>query len=80
MAALLSAIGFEYDVDTVFRQYNHPSMLVVLTPEGRISRYIYGVNPSKRDIRLAVIGAQAEQTTPVYSPEFIYGALDMIPI
>lgn len=64
VAALLSAIGFEYDVDTVFRQYNHPSMLVVLTPEGRISRYIYGVNPSKRDIRLAVIGAQAEQTTP----------------
>jgi protein SCO1/2 len=36
VAALLSAIGFEYDVDTVFRQYNHPSMLVVLTPEGRI--------------------------------------------
>lgn len=60
----MESIGFEYDVDTLNKQFNHPALLVVLTPEGRISRYIYGVNPSKRDIRLAVMAAKAEKTTP----------------
>ncbi|MBP6049650.1 MAG: SCO family protein [Chitinophagales bacterium] len=61
---LTQNIGFDYDVDTVMNQYNHPAYLVVLTPEGRISRFIYGVNPSKRDIELAVLAAKAEKTTP----------------
>ncbi|MCO6461781.1 MAG: SCO family protein [Saprospiraceae bacterium] len=61
---LLTTIGFEYEKDTVFRQFNHPAMIVVLTPEGRISRYVFGINPSKRDIKLAVIGAQAEKSAP----------------
>ncbi|MCO6497661.1 MAG: SCO family protein [Chitinophagaceae bacterium] len=61
---LMSSIGFEYDVDTVMKQFNHPALLVVITPEGRISRYVYGVSPSKRDLRLAVLGAKAEKTTP----------------
>lgn len=61
---LMNAIGFEFDVDTLLHQFNHPALMVVITPEGRISRYIYGVNPSKRDIRLAVIAAMAEKTSP----------------
>ncbi|MBS1641163.1 MAG: SCO family protein [Bacteroidetes bacterium] len=61
---LMNAIGYEYEVDTVGKQFNHPALIIVLTPEGRISRYVYGVNPSKRDIRLAVMAAKAEQTTP----------------
>ncbi|HND74087.1 MAG TPA: hypothetical protein PKW10_06575, partial [Saprospiraceae bacterium] len=40
------------------------ALLVVLTPSGRISRFIYGVNPTKRDIDLAVMAAMAEQTRP----------------
>lgn len=61
---LMASVGFEYETDTILKQFNHPALLVVLSPEGRISRYIYGVNPSKRDIRLAVLDAQAEKTTP----------------
>lgn len=62
--SLMSSIGFEYDTDTLTHQFNHPPLLVIVTPEARISRYIYGVNPSKRDIRIAVLAAQAEKTTP----------------
>ncbi|HRO83396.1 MAG TPA: SCO family protein [Niabella sp.] len=62
--SLMASVGFEYDVDTTLKQFNHAAMLVVITPEGRISRYIYGVSPSKRDIRLAVMAAMAEKTTP----------------
>lgn len=61
---LLSSIGYEYDYDPATKEFNHPSILIVLTPAGRISRFIYGVNPSKKDIRLAVMEAMAEKTRP----------------
>jgi protein SCO1/2 len=61
---LMSSIGYEYEYDTATKEFNHPAVLIVLTPSGRISRYIYGVNPSKRDIRLAVLEAASEKTKP----------------
>jgi protein SCO1/2 len=61
---LLSSIGYEYDYDPATKEFNHPSILIVLTPSGKISRFIYGVNPSKKDIKLAVMEAMAEKTRP----------------
>lgn len=61
---LMSSIGYEYDYDPATKEFNHPSILIVLTPAGKISRYIYGINPSKKDIRLAVMEAMAEKTRP----------------
>jgi protein SCO1/2 len=61
---LLLSFGFEYDYNPSTKEFDHPSLLVVLTPGGRISRYVYGINPSKRDIKLAVMNAAAEKTTP----------------
>ncbi|HLF45633.1 MAG TPA: SCO family protein [Chitinophagaceae bacterium] len=61
---LMSSLDFEYDYNPVTKEFDHPSLLVVLTPSGRISRYIYGINPSKKDIKLAVMEAAAEKTRP----------------
>ncbi len=61
---LMSSIDFEYDYNPETKEFTHPSILVVLTPSGRISRYIYGINPSKKDIKLAVMEAAAEKTRP----------------
>lgn len=61
---LMNSIGFEYDYDTVTKEFNHPSFLVVLTPSGRISRYIYGLEPAKKDIELAGIEAMSEKVRP----------------
>lgn len=61
---LMSSIDFEYDYNAVTKEFDHPSLLVVLTPSGRISRYIYGINPSRKDIKLAVMEAAAEKTSP----------------
>jgi protein SCO1/2 len=61
---LTGSIDFQYDYNATTKEYDHPSLLVVLSPEGRISRYIYGINPDKRDIKLAVIEAAAERTSP----------------
>jgi protein SCO1/2 len=40
----MAAIGYEYEYDRVFKEYKHPSGLIVLTPEGKIARYFYGLN------------------------------------
>ena len=64
--ALASAVGFRYEYDPVSRQYAHTTGLMVLTPEGRIAAYQYGVEYSAADLRLAVIGASDGKVgTPV---------------
>jgi len=55
--ALTAAVGFRYAWDTETRQYAHPAGLVVLTPEGRIARYMYGMEYAPRDLRLALVEA-----------------------
>jgi len=57
IASLTCAVGFRYVWDAETRQYAHPAGLVVLTPEGRIARYMYGVEYAPRDLRLALVEA-----------------------
>ena len=38
-------------------QYAHPSGIIVATPDGRLSRYFYGIEYGPRDLRLALIDA-----------------------
>ena len=40
----MEAVGYRYEYDRVFKEYNHPSGIIVLTPGGKISRYFYGIN------------------------------------
>lgn len=61
---LLSSLDFQYEYNSETKEFNHPSLIVVISPKGRISRYIYGLNPSGRDIKLAAFEAQAEKTSP----------------
>jgi len=57
IASLTRAVGFRYVWDAETRQYAHPAGLVVLTPDGRIARYMYGVEYAPRDLRLALVEA-----------------------
>lgn len=41
--ALTSAVGFKFEFDRAFKEYNHPSGIIVLTPDGRTSRYFLGL-------------------------------------
>jgi protein SCO1 len=54
---LTEAVGFRYVRDPESGQFAHAAGIVVLTPEGRIARYLYGVDYSWRDVRLAIIDA-----------------------
>ena len=54
---LAGALGFRYAYDPTSRQYAHPACAFVLTPDGRISRYLYGTTFRPFDMRLAVVEA-----------------------
>ena len=56
---LADAVGFKYVYDKTSRQFAHDAVSFVLTPEGRISRYLYGVDVLPRDFRLAMVEAGA---------------------
>jgi protein SCO1/2 len=54
---LLDATGFPARWDEHQRQYVHPACLIVLTPDGRISRYLYGVFFEPKTLRLSLVEA-----------------------
>ncbi|NOT55052.1 MAG: SCO family protein [Deltaproteobacteria bacterium] len=54
---LTQAVGFRYRYDTERKEYAHASGIMVLTPDGRISRYFYGVEYAPRDVRFGLIEA-----------------------
>jgi protein SCO1/2 len=57
--ALTGAVGFRYVWDQASGQYAHPATIMVLTPDGRMSRYLYGVEFAPRDLKLALVEASA---------------------
>jgi protein SCO1/2 len=57
--ALADALGFRYVFDPRSGQYAHPACAFVLTPNGRISRYLYGATFRPFDLRLAAVEAAA---------------------
>lgn len=59
IARLTEAVGFRYAWDAETRQFAHPAGVMVLTPQGKIARYLYGVEYAPRDLRLALVEAAA---------------------
>ena len=51
------AVGFRYTFDENIGQFAHGALITVLTPEARISRYLYGIDYGGRDLRLALVEA-----------------------
>ncbi len=56
---LTQALGFRYAYDAKTDDFAHPAGIVILTPQGKISRYFYGIDFSVRDLRLGLIDASA---------------------
>lgn len=65
---ITETVGFQYAYDPETDQFAHGAALLVITPQGRVSRYFYGFEYKPRDLRLALfeasqnkIGGAAEQ-------------------
>ena len=61
IARVAGAAGFRYAWDDELHQYAHPAGLVLLTPEGRISRYFFGVDFAPGEMRYALIEASGSR-------------------
>src|SRR5262249_38221588 len=54
---LADTVGFKYVYDPKSKQYAHPAGFVVATPDGRLSRYVYGVDVPASNLRWALVEA-----------------------
>jgi len=72
IAAITQSVGFRYYWDTDTKQFAHAAGIVLLTPKGRISRYIYGVEFPARDIRLALVEASGEKIGSVVDQVLLF--------
>ena len=56
---LAKAAGFRYVWDAETKQFAHPTGVIVLTADGRLSRYLFGIEYGPRDLRYALVEASA---------------------
>lgn len=54
---LAGQLGFGFRWDAESKQFAHSAALHVLTPEGKISRYLYGIEFSPKDVKLSLLEA-----------------------
>jgi protein SCO1/2 len=57
--AVTQAAGFSYVWDEKTQQFAHPSGIVVATPEGKLSRYFFGIEYAPRDVKFALVESSA---------------------
>lgn len=63
---LTQAVGYRYVYDKKKDEYAHAAGILILTPEGKAARYLYGFEFSPRDLRLALVeAAQGTIGSPV---------------
>jgi protein SCO1/2 len=54
---LTQAVGFRYNYDPQTKQYFHATGIMVLTPDGRLARYFYGIQYPSGNLRLGLVEA-----------------------
>jgi protein SCO1/2 len=70
--ALTSAAGFQYQYDPKSGQFAHATAIMVLTPEGKIAQYYYGVEFAPKDLRLGLIQASENKIGTVVDQVLLY--------
>jgi protein SCO1/2 len=72
IAALADAVGFRYAYDERLDQYAHPAVMTILTPEGRVSRYLFGIEFAPRDLRFALVEAASHRIGTIVDQAMLY--------
>ncbi len=72
IAKLTDAAGFRYVYDARNKQYLHASGIMVLTPEGRLSRYFFGIEYAPKDVSLALVQASDSRIGSVADRILLY--------
>jgi protein SCO1/2 len=59
--SLTESVGFRYSYDPHTGEFAHATGIIIMTPQGKTSRYFYGIDFSPRDVRLGLIEAAADK-------------------
>jgi len=70
--ALTKAAGFQYQYDPKSGQFAHATAIMILTPEGKIAQYYYGVEYPPKDLRLGLIQASENKIGTVVDQVLLY--------
>ena len=70
--ALTKAAGFQYQYNEKTKQFAHPAAILILTPEGKISQYYYGVEYPPKDVRLGLVAAGAGRIGNIVDQLLLY--------
>jgi protein SCO1/2 len=72
IAALADAAGWHYRYDPKLDQFAHAAGILLITPEGRIAQYYYGVEYSARDLRLGIVQASQNRIGSLADQVLLY--------
>ena len=70
--ALTKAAGFQYEYNRQTGQFAHSTAIIVLTPEGKIAQYYYGVEFPSKDLRLALVQASQNKIGTMVDQILLY--------
>ncbi|MCC7125834.1 MAG: SCO family protein [Acidobacteria bacterium] len=70
--AVTDAVGFKFAWDEATKQFAHASGFVVATPDGRLSRYFYGIEYAPRDVKFALIESSAGRVGSLVDQVLLY--------
>ena len=72
IAAVTKAAGFQYEYDPKTEQFAHSTAIMVLTPQGKIAQYYYGIEYPPKDLRLALVEASQNKIGNVVDELLLY--------
>lgn len=70
--AVTKAAGFQYQYDEKTGQFAHSTAILVLTPQGKIAQYYYGIEYPPKDLRLALVEASENRIGNVMDELLLY--------
>lgn len=69
---LAETVGFGYEYDAESEQYAHAAAIFVCTPDGRVARYLYGIEYPPKDLRLALLEASQGEIGNAFDQLILY--------
>jgi protein SCO1 len=70
--AIANAAGFHYQWDEKSNQFAHAGGVMVVTPQGKMSRYLYGIDYGPRDLKLALMDSAENKVGSVADQMLLY--------
>jgi protein SCO1/2 len=70
--AIADAVGFKYKFLEETGQYSHPALLTVLTPDGRVSGYVSGLDSDSNELRAALLQASEGKIAKTWGDFFLH--------